>query len=348
MKKSTLSWDNEICRRLQACLSGRLPERTHVEEVALSANERYENLQTIAARQRGLFTVQQALRSGFDSHTIQLAVARARWDEVAPSVFRALPASRMTAIETLHAGTLSANALAARRSTLALLDLAPFPPVPQLLVVRSRRNLDRPNIHSTLSLPESDRTLIVGIDSTTAVRAVIDACGHLPRTLATRVITKGIVKRRFNPEELYARAEELRNPRRPGAYSVLRIVQSLNPSISEARNEWEALIGEHAAKFGLPVPIFNFKVELPTGVRYLDSAWPPVKRGIEYDGYWEHLMSMERFDGDRVRDSELQNAGWTIDACTNRMLRKNARAVFEGLIRAYETRCPTTVKKTTS
>jgi hypothetical protein len=313
----------------------------------MSHDQRHAALQPLAAKQRGLFTVQQALRSGFDSHTIALALERARWQEVAPAVFRALPASPMTAIEVLHAATLSADALAARLSALALVDLAPFPPTPHLLVVRTRRNLERPNIHSTRSLPESDRTVIAGIASTTALRATIDACGHLRNTLAMRVVTKGIVKRRFRPDELAGRAEELRNPRRPGACAVLRIIEGLNPSVQDARNEWEALIGEHAKRFGLPAPVFNYRVELPRGPRYIDAAWPSVKRGIEYDGYWEHLLSMERFDDDRARRSELQDDDWILDSATNRLLRKDPAAVFVGLIRAYSLGGPTEMKKST-
>jgi hypothetical protein len=300
-----------------------------------SSDPRFVLLRSVADTQRGLFTAAQAEQAGFSYRAMSAAVDRGRWIEVAPFVYRALPAAPMPALATLHAATLSAHALAARRSALALVDLAPFPPVPQLVVVRTRRNLDRPNVHSTRSLPDTDCTVIDGIPSTTIVRATIDACDHLPRTLATRVITKGIVKRRYRPDELYERAEALRNPRRPGAYQVLRIMAGLNPSIADARNEWETLIDEAAKRFGLPAPIFNLKVDLPTGARFLDAGWPAVTRAIEYDGYWEHLVSVERFDDDRSRQTQLQDAGWIIDHCTNRMLRKDAAAVFAGLCRAY-------------
>ncbi len=302
----------------------------------IEVDDRYRDLLPIAAHQRGLFTLEQASNAGFDPRSIQRALRRRRWEEVAPRVYRAMPAGPLLPIDDLHAAALSADALAARLSTLALCDLHPHPFTPQLLVVRSRRNLDRPGMHSTRSLPDEDRTTIAGIPSTTAIRATIDACGRLPRTLATRVVTKAIVRRRFQPAELVIRADELRNPRRPGAVAVLRIVQELNPSIAEARNEWEALIGELAVKFGLPAPVFNFRVDLPNGPRFLDAAWPPVWRGIEYDGYWEHLLSTQRFDDDRARQSELQEAGWILDRCTNRMLRKDPMRVFTPLLRAHD------------
>jgi hypothetical protein len=301
-----------------------------------TVDDRFVALQRVAAQQRGLFTLAQARSCGFDSNAIALAVGRGRWGEVGRSVYRCHPAAPMSVVETLHAATLSADALAARMSALAMCDLTPHPYEPQLLVVRSRRNLERANVHSTRSLPDCDRTAIDGIPSTTPCRATIDACGHLPRTLAQRVVTKGIVKRRFTPLELGERADALRNPRRPGAYSVLRIVQSLNPSIEAARNEWEALVDELARRFGLPAPMFNYEVKLPRGPRFLDAAWPAVRRAIEYDGYWEHLLSTARFDDDRVRQSELQEAGWLIDRCTIRMLRNDAAAVFAALRRLYD------------
>ncbi|HEY1741474.1 MAG TPA: type IV toxin-antitoxin system AbiEi family antitoxin domain-containing protein, partial [Acidimicrobiia bacterium] len=273
---------------------------------ASARDHRYLSLQAVAGSQRGMFTRVQAAACGLDGDAVDRAVARGRLDEVAPYVYRPLPAAAMTPIETLHAATLSANALAARLSTLALVDLAPFPYTPHLLVVRTRRNLARSNVHSTLCLPDCDRTLVHGIASTTIARATIDASAHLPWTLANRVVTKGIVKRHLRPDDLMGRALALRNPRRPGAYKVISIVRSLNPSLEQARNEWELLVAEKAAQFGLPAPIFNYRVDTPNGPRFLDAAWPPVQRSIEYDGYWEHLTSTRRFDDDRVRQSELQ------------------------------------------
>src|SRR4051812_31963693 len=99
----------------------------------MAIDQRHGALQLVATTQRGLFTAQQALECGFDRHTILLALERSRWQEVAPGVLRALPAAPMLAIDELHAATMSATALAARLSTLALCDLAPYPREPHLL-----------------------------------------------------------------------------------------------------------------------------------------------------------------------------------------------------------------------
>ena len=120
----------------------------------------------IARRQRTLFTQQQALSAGFDHSTIRRWVLEGIWEEPAPRVFR-YATSECTWEDQLLAAILSAAAVAARKSAAALFKLLSPPEIPELLVVRGRRNLNRASIHSTIDLPASDITR-VGVIPTTA------------------------------------------------------------------------------------------------------------------------------------------------------------------------------------
>ena len=295
---------------------------------------RYVSLCAITEKQHGLFTAGQAASTGLTYEALGATVDRGRFEEVAPGVFRALPGAPLTVIERLHAAVLSAAALAARRSALALYDLAPHPAIPQLLVVRTRRNLDRAHIHSTRALHDDDHTVVDGIPTTSAIRATIDACGHLPRTLATRVVTKGVVKRRFRPDALLAR------PRSYGTLGGLAPTRrSPSSAISIRPSSTPGTISRHWSAMPRAASAYPTRCSI-TASRHrtvpATSTQPGREyRTVEYDGYWEHLTSTKRFDDDRVRQTELQELGWIIDRCTIRMLRKDGAAVFAGVVRAH-------------
>jgi hypothetical protein len=301
---------------------------------AVNGDARLAKLRAAMNLQYGLFSVAQARCAGFNSDAIHSRVDRGDWAFVAPKVLQAAPGSILTSAQRTWAAVLSADAVAARRSGCALYTLIPFPRVPEVMVERSRRNLERAAVLSTRSLPHSDVVVARGIPAVTPTRAVIDCCSVLGARERTQLVTKAIVRRLVDPDLLVQRAAELRNARRPGATRVITIVASLNDSLRDARNEWEGLVLEWSDRLGLPRPVSNFRVDLPTGPRFIDAAWPGCLVGGEFDGYWEHLTSRKRFDDDRVRRNELTDAGWKIYNLTSTMLRDDPRGAFGPIVRA--------------
>ena len=205
------------------------------------------------------------------------------------------------------------------------------------MVTRSRRNLDRELVHSTRSLPTIDLTTEQHVSTTTVARAIVDCAARLSDQSTERIIAKALVLRKVRGEDLQERAEALRVGR-AGAARVARVVGALDPNLTKSYNEWEILVTELAATCGLPTPQRNFRVELEHGTRLVDVAWPEVKCGIEYDGYWEHLTSMDRFVDDRFRDIDFKNSGWRIDHCNKQMLETAASRIFEPARRAFDRR----------
>jgi hypothetical protein len=300
----------------------------------VTADPRLAKLRSSLNLQYGLFSIAQAREAGFHSEAIHARIDRGDWVLVAPKVLRAAPGSILTSAQRTWAAVLSADAVASRRSAAALYGLISFPRSPEIMVKRSRRNLDRAVLMSTRSLPDSDLVIARGIPSATPSRAVIDCCSVLGARDRTQLVTKAIVRRLVDPDLLVQRAEELRNARRPGAARVITIVAALNDSLRDVRNDWEALVLELSDRFGLPRPVANFRVDLPTGPRFIDAAWPGCLVGGEFDGYWEHLTSRKRFDDDRVRRNELTDAGWKVYGLTSTMLRDDPRGAFGPIVRA--------------
>jgi very-short-patch-repair endonuclease len=67
---------------------------------------------------------------------------------------------------------------------------------------------------------------------------------------------------------------------------------------------------------GLPAPVRQHRVVLPTAVVVLDMAYPEERVGIEFDGFEWH-KGRRSFDRDRERHSELAVAGWRIITVTS-------------------------------
>jgi hypothetical protein len=288
-------------------------------------------------RQLGLFTLAQALSSGFARKTLRRWLANRMLDEVAPRVYR-FPGSRLDWHVKLLAFALSADALAARLSAAALYGAHNPPKVPQLLVVRGRRNLDRVEVHSTLDLPSSDITRVGVIPATTPIRTLIDAAADLESSAVEDLVDKMLIRRLVYPVPLERRARELCAPARPGAARVLRTLATRHPDLEQARNEWEARVLRLSRRFGLPDPVPNLPVIVGGRLRFLDSAWSPARVDLEFDGFLPHLETRKVFDDDRARQNDLVDDDWKVFRVTSTMLRNNAAKHFEPIARAVSQR----------
>src|SRR5690242_21492060 len=90
-------------------------------------------IRTIARRQHGCFTLQQALAAGWTWPTVHKWIAAGVWEEPRPRVYR-FAGVPMRWDDELFALALSAKAIAARRSANALYGLLSPPQEPRVLV----------------------------------------------------------------------------------------------------------------------------------------------------------------------------------------------------------------------
>ncbi|HET9729028.1 MAG TPA: hypothetical protein VFR41_06375 [Acidimicrobiia bacterium] len=290
-----------------------------------------KSLERVARRQHGLFSLEQAQSFGLARRTIYRRIEQGCWCEVAPRVYRASPSATLSWHQVLMAATMSANAHAARRSAAALYGLLKPPSTPEVLVVRSKRNLDRKTVHSTLDLPASDCTVVGHIPATTPTRTLIDVSAELSRRGVDDLVDTALVRGLVRLVPLERRARELLAPARPGASRVLRSLRSSHPELERARNKWEARVLRLVARHGLAEPIPNFKLLVAGRPRELDLAWPDALVCVEFDGYEPH-SGREVFDDDRARQNMLVDAGWRIFRLTAPML--ESRRALDPVARA--------------
>jgi hypothetical protein len=161
--------------------------------MSLQASER--ELRTYARAQHSVFSLAQALASGYSRATVRRRVETKVWEELAPRAYRAALGTDADWRARTMALVLSTGGIACRRSALALFGLCAPPPRPELLVVRNARTAARLPQLSTDRLPEVDMTCRDGIPVTTAARTLLDIGGRLPLARFEDVLDNAIVQR---------------------------------------------------------------------------------------------------------------------------------------------------------
>jgi very-short-patch-repair endonuclease len=273
------------------------------------AAERQQQLHELAQRQHGSWTLGQALDCGFSRPAVRRRLASGHWQEIDTRVYCVFLQSRPDDRQTLHARVLASAGLAFGRSSAALYGWMPFPPSPEVTVVRANRRNSHRGVHVTDSLPAADRRVVDGIPATAPVRTLIDLGGVLRRDhfedLFDAVLATGAVRL----GALETRARELWAPRRAGCAVVLRLVEETHPDVRRARNGWEAKVLRIVSRLGMPPPHVNHRVRVGGRTRYIDLAWPERMLAVELDGFVAH-SNRRVFDDDRLRQNDLVAAGW--------------------------------------
>jgi hypothetical protein len=286
-----------------------------------------KKLRTLARRQYGCFTFDQATAAGVHERLIERLVARGEWDELAPRVYRSALTSRATFEQRLRALTLSVDGVAYGRSAAALYGLVPKPNELEVLVIRNHRNRARPGVHSTRVLPPTEIARVRNIPATMPARATIDSAASMSFDAVRRLVDAVVVRRLVTPQVLARRATELMNSKRPGCRTVLAALALQHPELERARNKWEAEVLRLADHYELPRPSVDLPVVVGGQRRLLDVAWAEALVDLEFDGFVTHTIR-EVFDDDRIRQNALVAAGWTVFRVTSRMLRDDPDSVF--------------------
>jgi very-short-patch-repair endonuclease len=290
-------------------------------------------LTKVAARQDALWTLGQALESGFTRPSIRRRILRGRWEEVATRVYRVAQATPPTDRQLLRARTLATGGVASGRSAAALFGWLPFPSQPEITVRRAERRNSHRSVRLTDRLPPSDATTVDGIPTTTPIRTLIDLGGLLRRDHFEELFDEVLIMGNLRPARLEARARELLASRRPGCTIVLQLLEESHPEITRARNGWEAKVLRAIGRLGLPRPRVNYRVRVGGRTRYIDLAWPEKRVAVELDGFVAH-SKRRVFDDDRVRQNDLVAAGWETYRVTWTAFHADPRAAFRHVIAA--------------
>ena len=178
---------------------------------------------------------------------------------------------------------------------------------------RSRRKHAGIKVHCSTSLTDQDVTEVNNIPCTTVARTLFDLA---------EVVTQRQLERSFDQAEISERLDLTaindqlaRNPTRPGAKAVRRVLTEHYIGKTPTVNENEEALLAITRGLGIPDPDTNAFVMLDDGGPPIkaDFVWREQRVIVEADSKKWH-NTRQRFEQDRVRDQRLTAAGWKSSA----------------------------------
>jgi hypothetical protein len=275
---------------------------------------------TVAAKQHGLVTSDQAYELGLTRGEIDRRVRTKRWRRLRRGVF-ALPGTPDTYEQRVLAVVLRAgpDAVASHFSASVLHG---FPDAiadsyDVTVVPGYQRRIPGVRVHRPGLLAEYDRTVLRGIPVTTYARTLVDCSAWMSLGQLARALDAGLVRRHTTLWSVDRSLSVLAaGPnRQPSKLRLLLEERGTGTLESESRPEIRLL--RLIVGAGLSEPVQQHRVRAG-GERFrLDFAYPDQKVAVEYDG-WDWHSTRTAFDRDRRRDRLLQLAGWTVLRFTSR------------------------------
>jgi very-short-patch-repair endonuclease len=310
-----------------------------------------QRIDAIAEVQHGVVTLQQFREAGLTRQMVWDRVRKGRFAPLHRGVYRVGP--RLSARTDEMAAVLACGptAVLSHRSAAALWNLLPSPhgragppmlPV-EVSICRSTRGVAATGIlaHRVTTLGPGDRTIREGIPVTTPARTLLDLATLAARSperadrrplppVTYRDLERAVAKAGreglASPADL--RGHLAASPRRRGAGPLRRMLdQEGGPAFT--RSEAEARLLDLVRRARLPPPRTNARV----GGLEVDFLWREAGLAVEVDGYAFHA-SLERFEGDRVRDADLAARGILVIRVTWRQIRDEPAAVIGRVARA--------------
>jgi hypothetical protein len=277
----------------------------------------------LARRQHMVFGLDQLRQLGLSARAVQKRVCAGRLYRIHHPVYPLVPKALLTREGLCMAAVLACGAGAARsrRSAAALHELRSwgYTRIDVTVPGRSRREHEGVAVHRSTTLTPADVTIVNGIPVTTVHRTLFDLA---------EVVTARQLERAFDQAEilelldLKAIQDQLaRNPTRPGAKAVRKVLAEHYIGRTATWSENEELLLSITRPLGIPDPDTNRFVILPDGGPALraDFVWWEQRVILETDSRKWHL-TRRRFEIDRQRDQRLTAAGWRVIRTTWRQM----------------------------
>jgi very-short-patch-repair endonuclease len=281
----------------------------------------------IAARQHGVVTRRQLLAEGVSRRAIQHRLSQQRLHPLHRGVYlvgHPVPpplAREMAAVLACGQGSVVSHDAAG-----AIHRFRPSSGAPIDVTLLSRSKRSRPGIrtHSTGRFEAGDVRRDHGIPVTAPARTLLDLATVLPRNELQRAFEEAQVHRAVTPGALRAWLE--RSPGRPGA----PLLQSmLDASLGLTRSEAEARLLDLLRAADLPPDATNTRI----GRHEVDFLWRRKRLIVEVDGFAYHA-SRAAFERDRLRDAELQAAGYRTIRVTWSQIESRPEAIVARIAQA--------------
>jgi Transcriptional regulator, AbiEi antitoxin len=281
-------------------------------------------LAQLAAQQHAVFGFDQLLALGLTPRAVHSRTAAGRLHRIHHTVYSPVPRELLKREGLYMAAVLACapDAVLSHRSAAALHELRDWGHTKVEITVprRSARRHEGVAVHRSTTLADQDVTVSDNIPCTSIARTLLDL---------GEVVTQRQLERSFDQAEiaevldLKAIEDQLaRNPTRPGAKAVRRVLTEHYIGSTPTWSENEEALLAITRSLGIPDPDTNQFVLLPDGgpaIR-VDFVWREQRVALEADSRKWHTSS-QRFEIDRQRDQRLVAAEWRVIRTTWRQMK---------------------------
>ncbi len=290
-----------------------------------------------AARQYGLFTLEQARAAGGSWSLVQNRLARGTWERVHRGVY-AIAGVPVTWHGRVLAAVFAAGppSAASRRTAAALLDLEGFPPRDVEIVVPERRHL-RPipgaTIHRSRTLRPRDITVVDGIPCTRVEATLRALAACTPPGPLANALDDAVRRKLVRIKPLRRHVARHRGPGRAGLPLLAELVEERLGDRHARGGRYNRMLAELLEQAGITGFVPELEVRVDGHVYHIDLAHPAARVGLEMDTYAWHDRA-ESFEKDRQRYNRLTLAGWQMLLFTPIRIDNDPSGVVDSVRRA--------------
>lgn len=295
-------------------------------------------LDDFAARQYGVFSLQQARSVGLSPSMIETRIKNGAWIRLAPAVY-ALSSAPPKWERQMAAAVLSRpGAVVAGSSAAYLHGLDGFNPGRPVIMIGPSGNA-RSQIARVIrcrNFSDIRRTRVQGFETEHPVETIVTLSRELKAARLERLVDDCLVASTFDPDEL-ADATERRGAS-PGVATLRRIASARLPDAYEPPvSELERLLHTVLDDMRIPPAQRQIPFDFPTVRMTVDVYLPAWRLIVEADGRRWHSR-LEDFERDRRRDNAATAHGYGVLRFTYRMLRRRPDECLETLLQTGRAR----------
>jgi very-short-patch-repair endonuclease len=156
-----------------------------------------------------------------------------------------------------------------------------------------------------------------GIRLTSPPRTLFDSADMIGIEATTSVLEQLLNEQRLTFGTISDTVQRLYHPRRPGSATMLAVIGSRPAWRAALQSDLEVRVLEEMSRQGLPVPVTQFPMRLPSGRDIaIDFAWPVIRLAVEVDHPAWHAGALDSH-ADKGRDRKLATIGWASTRITD-------------------------------
>lgn len=295
-------------------------------------------LDEFAARQYGVFSLDQAKSVGLSTSMVETRIKNGAWIRLAPGVYSMSSAPPRWERQMAAAVLTRSGSIVAGPSAAFLHGLDGFNPGRPVIMIGPSGNA-RSQIARVIrceSFSEIRRTRVKGFEAEHPVESVVTLSRGLGAARLERLVDDGLVARSFSPEELFEAIE--RRGASPGVarlrpIAATRLPDAYEPPVSELERLLHAVLDDSR----IPSSQRQIPFDFPAVRMTVDVFIPAWRLIVEADGRRWHSR-LEDFERDRRRDNAATAHGYGVLRFTYQMLKGQPGECLETLLQTGRTR----------